>query len=298
MENKTELKKTHATGFGGSDAKMFAKIGLSGIGALSTTDKKRILVALGRREADTFDGNVYTEAGHEFENYMTSFLPGTEREKYMENPDIKPETFKVFSHADFWKQENGETTVVECKFAQDETGVVENTYYAQLQWYFMLGADNVILAHGRGGVFPFGVEELTVQPIIRDDNYIDQLRCGISILDDAIKNGEFDNLSNETLDVATLDAGEQQAVEKLRDALRVIKDAETVVDALRAQLLAFMEQNGVLNIKGDDFTISYVSPTVRRTFDTKKAQTKFPELKSDEYYKESAVKSSVKITLK
>lgn len=297
MENKTELKKTHATGFGGSDAKMFAKIGLDGIGALSTTDKKRILVALGRREADTFDGNAYTEAGHMFENYMAESLD-MEREKYMENPDIKPETFKVFAHADFYKEQDGQITVVECKFAQDETGVVENTYYAQLQWYFMLGADNVVLAHGRGGVFPFGVEELNVQPVVRDDYYIQQLRDGISILDEAIKNGEFDNLSNETLDVATLDAGEQQAVEKLRDALRVIKDAETVVDALRAQLLAFMEQNGVLNIKGDDFTISYVSPTVRRTFDTKKAQTKFPELKSDEYYKESAVKSSVKITLK
>lgn len=297
MENKTELKKTHATGFGGSDAKMFAKIGFDGIGALSTTNKKRILVALGRREADTFDGNVYTFGGHEFENYMAESLD-MEREKYMENEAIKPDTFKVFAHADFWKQENGETTVVECKFVQDETGVVENTYYAQLQWYYMLGADNVILAHGRGNVFPFECLELNVQPVIRDDYYIQQLRDGISILDNAIKNGEFDNLSNETLDVATLDAGEQTAVEKLRDALRVIKDAETVVDALRAQLLAFMEQNGVLNIKGDDFTISYVSPTVRRTFDTKKAQTKFPELKSDEYYKESAVKSSVKITLK
>ena len=72
MRNNEELKRSHANGFGGSDAKMFAKIGTKGIESLSTTEKKRILVALGKMNADDFGGNVYTEAGHLFEDYAAN----------------------------------------------------------------------------------------------------------------------------------------------------------------------------------------------------------------------------------
>ena len=86
MRNNEELKRSHANGFGGSDAKMFAKIGHVGIGALSTTEKKRILVALGKMEAADFGGNVYTEAGHLFEEWCEQhgLTAGCEREKYIE----------------------------------------------------------------------------------------------------------------------------------------------------------------------------------------------------------------------
>ena len=84
MRDNEELKRSHANGFGGSDAKMFAKIGTKGIESLSTTEKKRILVALGKMEADDFGGNVYTEAGHLFEDYCAEKLFGFEREKYIE----------------------------------------------------------------------------------------------------------------------------------------------------------------------------------------------------------------------
>jgi hypothetical protein len=77
-----------------------------------------------------------------------------------------------------------------------------------------------------------------------------------------------------------------------------MKETEKLADEHKATLLAWMEAHGVLNIKGDGFTVSYVSPTVRKTFDTKKAQADFPVLKDDKYYKTSSVKSSVKITLK
>jgi hypothetical protein len=77
-----------------------------------------------------------------------------------------------------------------------------------------------------------------------------------------------------------------------------LKEYEKLADEYKATLLAWMEAHGVLNIRGDGFTVSYVSPTTRKTFDTKKAQADFPALKDEKYFKTSSVKSSVKITLK
>ena len=154
MRDNEELKRSHANGFGGSDAKMFAKIGMKGIESLSTTEKKRILVALGKMEADDFGGNVYTEAGHLFEDYCAEkayTFAGFVREKYME-VDGLAKHFKVFAHADFYCDETD--AVVECKFSQDETMKVYEDYFAQLQWYYMLGADKVTLYHGWGTVLP------------------------------------------------------------------------------------------------------------------------------------------------
>lgn len=88
------------------------------------------------------------------------------------------------------------------------------------------------------------------------------------------------------------------ACQRLWQAMVQLKEMEKLADECKVTLLAWMEANGVLNIKGEGFTVSYVSPTTRKTFDTKKAQADFPALKDDQYYKTSAVKSSVKITLK
>jgi hypothetical protein len=89
-----------------------------------------------------------------------------------------------------------------------------------------------------------------------------------------------------------------KAVRALAYIMTTIKEAEQLADEHKATLLAWMEAHGVLNIKGEGFTVSYVSPTTRKNFDMKKAQADFPSLKKAQYYKLSNVKSSVKITLK
>ena len=48
MTHKTEIITSRKGGFGGSDAKMFLKVGKNGIESLSETDKMRIAVALGQ----------------------------------------------------------------------------------------------------------------------------------------------------------------------------------------------------------------------------------------------------------
>ena len=296
MRNQDELLKSHATGFGGSDAKMFAKIGHVGISALSTTEKKRILVALGKMQPETFGGNVYTEAGHLFEDYCAnaaySITKGMGREKYMEVEGFAKH-FKVFAHADFYDEATN--AVVECKFSQDETMKVYEDYYAQLQWYYMLGADKVTLYHGWGTVLPFDVVGVLPVYVERDDDFIACLRDGIAELDKAVEDGAFDDYDTTEVTMSELSEVQLQACEQLTAAMRTIKEIESKAEESRATLLAWMEANGVLNIKGEGFTVSYVSPTTRKTFDTKKAQADFPALKDDKYFKTSAVKSSVKI---
>lgn len=299
MRNQDELLKSHAAGFGGSDAKMFAKIGRFGISALSTTEKKRILVALGKMQPKTFGGNVYTDAGHLFEDYAAneaySIAKGMEREKYMEAEGLA-KCFKVFAHADFYDE--AINAVVECKFSQDETMKVYEDYFAQLQWYYMLGADEVVLYHGWGTVLPFDVVgELPVY-VERDDDFIACLRDGIAVLDQAIEDGAFDDYDTTAVTVSDMDEDTAAACRALGIVMARMKEAEKLADEHKATLLAWMEAHGVLNIKGDGFTVSYVSPTERKTFDTKKAQADFPVLKDDKYYKTSSVKSSVKIILK
>lgn len=299
MRNNEELKRSHANGFGGSDAKMFAKIGTKGIESLSTTEKKRILVALGKMEADDFGGNVYTEAGHLFEDYAAnaaySICKGMEREKYLEGKGFA-KNFKVFAHADFYDEATN--AVVECKFSQDETMKVYEDYFAQLQWYYMLGADKVTLYHGWGTVLPFDVVGVLPVNVDKDDDFIACIRDGIAELDKAIEDGAFDDYKQTEISDTDMCGEAAKAVRALAYIMTTIKEAEQLANQHKETLLAWMEAHGVLNIKGEGFTVSYVSPTTRKTFDTKKAQADFPALKDDKYYKTSAVKSSVKITLK
>lgn len=298
MRNNEELKKSHANGFGGSDAKMFAKIGTKGIESLSTTEKKRILVALGKMEADDFGGNVYTEAGHLFEDYCAEkayTFNGFVREKYME-ADGLAKHFKVFAHADFYCDETA--AVVECKYSQDDTSKVYEDYLPQLQWYYMLGASKVTLYHGWGNVLPFEVVGEIPVTVCKDNDYIYWLQHGIAVLDQAIEDGAFDDYDTTVVTVSDMDEETAAACRALGIVIAKMKETEKLADEHKATLLAWMEAHGVLNIKGDGFTVSYVSPTTRKTFDTKKAQADFPVLKDDKYYKNSSVKSSVKITLK
>jgi hypothetical protein len=297
MRDNEELRRSHANGFGGSDAKMFAKIGKKGIESLSTTEKKRILVALGKMEAEDFGGNVYTEAGHLFEDWCEqgNFIKNSEREKYIEREGLA-KNFKVFAHADFYNEQTG--AVYECKYSQDPTYKVFEDYFEQLQWYYMLGAQSVTLVHGWGAVLPFEVAGYGFQEVEKEETTIYYMKQGIEILDKAIEDGAFDEYKQT--EIADTDMGGEaaKAVRALAYIMTTIKEAEQLAEQHKATLLAWMEQHGVLNIKGDGFTVSYVSPTTRKTFDAKKAQADFPALKDDQYYKTSAVKSSVKITLK
>ena len=183
MTHAHEIEQSRVGGFGGSDAKMFYKIGLKGLSALSETDKKRIAVAKGLQPYNSIAKTDAMQKGHDFEDWFAkqSFCPIARREVKISKPLAR--NFEVFSHLDFYANDFGCSEYWELKCI----GKVESAakdHKAQLQWAYMLGVDNVWLvtcdsskSFEDGTQFPIGIQ--------RDQKYIDTLLHGIKILDEA-----------------------------------------------------------------------------------------------------------------
>lgn len=104
----------------------------------------------------------------------------------------------------------------------------------------------------------------------------------------------MDELITVSNGVALLDAQTAIKIANFERKMKEIKEAE---DALKTAILEEMESKNILSIKTDDMTISYVAPSDRETFDSKKLREDKPDL-YDEYVKISPVKSSIRIKLK
>ena len=83
----------------------------------------------------------------------------------------------------------------------------------------------------------------------------------------------------------------------LADFEREAKAIEEKQKAFKKRILEEMEKHGVIKIDTDDLTITYIAPTTRETFDSKKFRADKPDL-YDEYVKIGAVSPSIKIKLK
>lgn len=66
---------------------------------------------------------------------------------------------------------------------------------------------------------------------------------------------------------------------------------------MRQAILEAMEKNSVLKFDGDLLTITYVAPTIRTIFDSKRFQEERPKT-YEKYTKQSKVKSSIRIKVK
>lgn len=160
--HKFEIATTRVGGFGGSDAAMLAR--LASGNPISKTTWQRLMVACGYLEPQPFIGNEATNAGHMFEEYIGTMLPAAEREYLLEQP--LSNVFRTFAHADFWIEAT--RTVLECKFSQHVPDKVLQTYRWQLQWYYLLGAERVVLVYGTGDKQPFKVDDVKMIDVAPD----------------------------------------------------------------------------------------------------------------------------------
>lgn len=78
---------------------------------------------------------------------------------------------------------------------------------------------------------------------------------------------------------------------------RIAKEVKKEEDELKEKILAEMEQKGILKVDTEDLTISYIAPTNRETFDSKRFRADNPDT-YDEYVSISPVKASVRIKVK
>lgn len=102
-----------------------------------------------------------------------------------------------------------------------------------------------------------------------------------------------DELITVSRGVALLDA---QTAVRIAEFERKMKEIKAAEDALKAAILEEMESKGIMSIKTDEMTLSYVAGSERETLDSKRLREEEPEL-YDKYVKMSPVKASIRIKL-
>lgn len=304
---KQELKQAHQQkieqsrvgGFGGSDAKMFYKIGLNGLSALSNTDKLRIRVAKGIDEYKPIMQTGAMQKGHEFEDWFAEEFKDSLSE-FTREYKVEPESlfafalnFYVFAHADFYCMEDKWAIELKCVSNVD---TVQDDYMAQLQWYFMLGCRRVglVACDSKFDDFEDGLQHpVDIDP---NENYIKTLRHGIKLLDD-----NWDALDlkiGDEWDESDLFPSEQKEVQLMTFYLQQIKRMELSIEESKAKLLEMMTEIGVKSIKSDAYNITVVPPGTTSRFDKKKLLADHPEINEADYTATSERKAYLKITLK
>lgn len=289
VAHNQEIINSRVGGLGGSDAKMVYKVGLKGISSLSNTDKKRIAVMLGQAEYTPVPTNEAMERGHRFEEYMEECLVNVEREVKLAKDLAK--NFNVFAHADFFN--DADNSVVECKCTKDGAIAAQADYAEQLQWYYMLGANEVILAHHpQREPFDCGIVDLI--KINRDDKMIDVMRNGIKLLDEFVETYQYEEPAEMTM--ADLTLTERAIMWNLDNFVLEMRNAEERIKSYKETIKTMMEMYGVKTIKTDKLTISYVGESESRTFDKKALASSHPEIDLTEF--EKVTKKQSYITIK
>lgn len=290
-EHAAEIAQTRVGYLGGSDAKMVYKVALNSIGALTTTDIKRLNICCGNIEnVPTFGGTAATERGHDFEDYIAKTLPlitqrdDIEREKFIEGR--KYNHFTTMCHADF----KVGATVYECKCVMGKTTTaVVKTYYAQLQWYYMLGVENVVLIHGSDANT---IEELV--PIPKNEGYVAMLERGCEIIDtycnDITK-------AEELMSIPDYNAPRevQEMLRTYKQLQDKIKDYTSQAEKIKSHLYTAMISRGIGEVKGD-ISAKYIPDTVTRTIDKRKLLAAFPDVATADVYTESKRNGYIRVS--
>lgn len=292
LNHSEEIKATRVGGFGGSDAAMVLAMAerISSGEPLTTAQKHRMLQLKGLETRPDFD-SPEIQAGRAFEDEVAKSLEaiGWDRETYMTpNPNSSAavrQHFKVFAHADFWNPLTN--TVTECKWSRKFShDGLEKQYAAQLQWYYLLGADAVCLTSDTAD----GVKTTDVP---RDLAAVGALTAALEIIDEA-----FPRLD--------LTVTEKSCDELPPDIAALLKDIETMtiliaqdeemLKAKKAELLAYMERESLNKVWMATASMTYTAPSSSIGFDAKKFEKDHPDLFAA--YRTKITKKSGYLTVK
>ena len=301
--HQQEIEATRVGGFGGSDAAMFLRIAKKGgVEGLSNTDLYRIAVAMGIKPYVPVPVTEAMQNGHIFEDSYERMLKDSGYNDYQREVKLvaknQPKNFKIFAHADFLI--NGKTCIKkfvivhECKFIQDEEKTADDvaeTYKAQLQWYYMLGAEYVDLIRGYGNPEYPSTQNLVID---KNEDIIDALKEGIRLLDDAIESGWVPEIEEE---FACAMSEKMQNIIHDYERLKFEKSAiDEKLDELQKQIIEYMSIGNVAKINGTLGTISRTADSVVESFDSKKFEKENPEIYRN-YIKKSTRKGSIRYTI-
>lgn len=306
---KKEIVATRVGGFGSSDATLVRKV-IEGR-ELSATDIKRVLVAKGAMEhEETFYSNAM-EMGDILENAIFSALEAEFGVDVESNPmcmaDVLSQRNKcnIFAHIDFaLKTKDGYTIWIESKATKKSVVDTVKFYENQLAWEHLVGESKtdkfkLLLCHyDTNGIKDgdgFDAKRLTFVNITRaevKDAYA-TLRKGLL----EGKLGEY--LANFEVERAivqndNLPRNWQDEVARMSDCLKKAKRLDEEISKMKAELLKYMEFEGIKQIKTDEVTISYKGESERLSIDSKVLKEKYPNAYED-CLRISKVKSSISV---
>ncbi len=301
-QHQQEIENTRVGGFGGSDAAMFLRIAKKGgVEGLSNTDLYRIAVAMGIKPYVPVPVTEAMNNGHIFEDSYARMLKDSGRSFEREVKliaECQPKNFKIFAHADFLQ--NGKTAVKkfvivhECKFIADESKTADDVaeiYKAQLQWYYLMGAEYVDLIRGYGNPeYPY-IQDIAID---EDEEIINQLKEGIRLLDEAISDGWVPEIEEE---FASAMSEKMQNI--IADYERLKFEKSTIdekLDELQKQIVEYMTIGNVAKINCTLGTISRTADSVVESFDSKKFEKENPDVYK-QYIKKSTRKGSLRYTI-
>ena len=287
-----EIKATRVGGFGGSDAAMVLAMAerIRECQPLTTAQKHRILQLKGLETRPDFD-SPEIQAGRAFEDEVAKELEAArwDRETFLSpNPNTTMavrQHFKVFAHADFYNPKTN--TVTECKWSRkfNHDGL-KKQYAAQLQWYYMLGADAVCLcsdtADGR-----------KTTDVMRDDKMVELLKMSLETIDKAFP--ELDLTINEK-GVGELPPTVAALIEDIETMTKLMAQDEETLKAKKAELLAYMDGNSLNKVWTDTASVTYTAPSSSVGFDTKKFEKDHPDMFAA--YRTKITKKSGYLTVK
>jgi len=289
--HKQEIEATRVGGFGGSDAKMFYKIGLKGLSALNNSDKKRIRVAKGLDEYKPIPMNDAMQRGHDFEDWYAeqAFAPIADREEKLSCQLAN--NFDTFFHADF-SDEFDEVWELRCVGNPDNA---VQDYYEQLQWQHLIGAKTLWLVvcdsrvtFEKGTLFPEEVE--------RNEQVIEILRNGIRLLDENWD--DLDLAVGDDWNETDLMPFEKQDIAMFTSYLQQIKALEALAEEREKAVLEFMRANNIKSLKSDYYTVTFTPDGTKSTLDKSKLFKEHQEIKESDYQKISPRKAFIKVVLK
>ena len=164
---------------------------------MSNTQRARFGVLMGWQQPRV--GELDTPAvrgGHAFEDYMQDKIADLQNAQGLSGTMERERCLRGESHNYFGTMAHADYTignsVFELKYIYNTpTAKIAQRYECQLQWYYMLGADAVVLVHGEGCAEPFQCFRVHEWSIPRDDELIAALRDACEwadyVIDEAVK---------------------------------------------------------------------------------------------------------------
>ena len=295
LTHQHEIESTRVGGFGGSDAKMFYKIGLKGLSSLSNSDKVRIRVAKGITPYNSIPQTAAMAKGHSFEDWFANeFKHHTDKmDRERKISTRLAVNFDTFAHADFSKK-NGKA-VIELKCVSDPDRALDNNI-EQLQWYYMLGVEIVHLVACDSAAESFKDGLRYPIEVKRNEAMVNAMLHGIKLLDDNWLTLDL-RIGDEWSDDDLFPA-EQREVREMAQYLREIKSMEAIIEERKAKMCEFMEKNNIKSIQSDMYSITMVPAGTTSRFDKKKLLKDHPEINEADYTTTSERKAYVTVKLK